>query len=205
MPGAGSSMRTTPSSWLRSGRRQPRSPSGRGSPRASTRGSPARRRLMGGSGSAWASSARFPVSAPTGCAGAGKASIHRSAWKECSKKLPCENREKANEEEAHAPVARGGDRLGRLHRPQPADGGEGKVRRLRREAARASGERVLRGRGDGGAGWHGRRPGPERDGGLRGLPPILITRGLRTSPLRSSEKFAHRRRLPGNRKPLVIH
>ena len=36
---------------------------------------------MGGSGSAWASSARFPVSAPTGCAGAGKASIHRSAWK----------------------------------------------------------------------------------------------------------------------------
>src|SRR5215211_901679 len=45
--------------------------------------------------------------------------------------------EKANEEEAHAPVARGGDRLGRLHRPQPADGGEGKVRRLRWEAARA--------------------------------------------------------------------
>jgi hypothetical protein len=42
---------------------------------------------MGGSGSAWASSARLPVSAPTGCAGAGKASIHRSAWKENSGKL----------------------------------------------------------------------------------------------------------------------
>src|SRR5215212_4689641 len=116
--------------------------------------------------------------------------IHRSAWKECSKKVPCENKGKANEEEAHAPGTRGGDRLGRLHRPQPADGGEGKVRRLRREAARASGERVLRGRGDGGVGWHGRRPGPERDGGLRGLPPILITRGLRTSALRTSKKFA---------------
>src|SRR5215211_2373153 len=115
--------------------------------------------------------------------------IHPSAWKGYSPKLPCENKGKANEEEAHAPIARGGDRLGRLHRPQPADGGEGKVRRLRREAARASGERVLRGRGDGGVGWHGRRPGPERDGGLRGLPPILITRGLRTSPLRSSKKF----------------
>src|SRR5829696_8973228 len=108
-------------------------------------------------------------------------SIHRSAWKECSKKLPCENKGKANEEEAHAPGARGGDRLGRLHRPQPADGGKGKVRRLQREAARASGDRVLLGRGDGGAGWQGRRPGPERDGGLRGLPPILITRGLRNS------------------------
>src|SRR5687767_12608462 len=105
---------------------------------------------------------------------------------ECSKKLPCENKGKANEEEAHAPGPRGGDRLGRLHRPQPADGGEGKVRRLRREAARASGDRVLLGRGDGGAGWHGRRPGPERDGGLRGLPPILIIRGLRTSHWRSS-------------------
>src|SRR5215211_1485847 len=115
--------------------------------------------------------------------------IHPSAWKECSKKLPCENKGKANEEEAHVPGARGGDRLGRLHRPQPADGGEGKVRRLRREAARASGDRVLLGRGDGGAGWHGRRPGPERDGGLRGLPPILITRGLRTSALRSSPKL----------------
>ena len=42
---------------------------------------------MGGSGSAWASSARFPVSAPTGCAGAGKASIHRSAWKGNSPKF----------------------------------------------------------------------------------------------------------------------
>src|SRR5215217_411928 len=115
--------------------------------------------------------------------------IHPSAWKACSKKLPCENKGKANEEEAHDPAARGGDRLGRLHRPQPADGGEGKVRRLRREAARASGERVLRRRGDGGVGWHGRRPGPERDGGLRGLPPILITRGLRTSALRCSQKF----------------
>src|SRR5215204_4085838 len=73
--------------------------------------------------------------------------IHPSAWKECSKKLPCENKGKANEEEAHAPGTRGGDRLGRLHRPQPADGGEGKVRRLRREAARASGNRVLLGRG----------------------------------------------------------
>src|SRR5215212_8075689 len=73
--------------------------------------------------------------------------IHPSAWKECSKKLPCENKGKANEEEAHDPAARGGDRLGRLHRPQPADGGEGKVRRLRREAARASGDRVLLGWG----------------------------------------------------------
>src|SRR5215208_2969512 len=115
--------------------------------------------------------------------------IHPSAWKACSKKLPCENKGKANEEEAHDPGARGGDRLGRFHRPQPADGGEGKVRRLRREAARASGERVLLGRGDGGAGWQGRRPGPERDGGLRGLPPILITRGLRTSPCRSYKKL----------------
>jgi hypothetical protein len=44
---------------------------------------------MGGSGSAWASSARFPVSAPTGCAGAGKASIHRSAWKGNSQKFEC--------------------------------------------------------------------------------------------------------------------
>src|SRR5215213_1872327 len=114
----------------------------------------------------------------TGVRGRG---ILRTSPKRNSKKLPCENKGKANEEEAHAPVARGADRLGRLHRPQPAAGGEGKVRRLRREAARASGERVLLGRGDGGAGWHGRRPGPERDGGVRGLPPILIARGLRTS------------------------
>src|SRR5215218_8395462 len=116
--------------------------------------------------------------------------IHPSAWKACSKKLPCENKGKANEEEAHDPSARGGDRLGRLHRPQPAAGGEGKVLRLRWEAARASGERVFLGRGDGGVGRHGRRPGPERDGGLRRLPPILITRGPRTSALRSSGKFA---------------
>src|SRR5215204_4797544 len=73
--------------------------------------------------------------------------IAYSQWKECSKKLPCENKGKANEEEAHDPGACGGDRLGRLHRPQPADGGKGKVRRLRREAARASGDRVLLGRG----------------------------------------------------------
>src|SRR5215217_692730 len=126
--------------------------------------------------------------------------IHPSAWKACSKKLPCENKGKANEEEAHDPAARGGDRLGRLHRPQPADGGEGKVRQLRREAARASGDRVLLGRGDGGAGWHGRRPGPERDGGLRELPPNLITRGLRTSPVRSSTKFATCKQRPSNTK-----
>src|SRR5215218_7967166 len=60
-----------------------------------------------------------------------------TAWKGYSPKLPCENKRKANEEEAHAPGARGGDRLGRLHRPQPADGGKGKVRRLRREPTRA--------------------------------------------------------------------
>ena len=53
--------------------------------------------------------------------------LSATAEKTCSKKLPCENRGKANEEEAHDPGARGGERLGWLHRPQPADGGEGKV------------------------------------------------------------------------------
>src|SRR5829696_2501322 len=72
----------------------------------------------------------------------------------CASSLPakssCENRGKENEkeEQAHDPGARGADRLGRgLHRTQPADGGQGEVRRLRRKAARASGDRVLLGRG----------------------------------------------------------
>src|SRR5215212_6202952 len=74
---------------------------------------------------------------PTTVRPARSSGIHRSAWKGYSPKLPCENKGKANEEEAHAPVARGADQLGRLHRPQPADGDEAKVRQLRREAARA--------------------------------------------------------------------